>query len=757
MTMAVMKRVPLSGFVGVLLVILGGTVMLGWAMQLPLLVRVLPDFTPMVFNTALCFVLGGGVLLVPFSDPRRYRKVTTFIGGALVLIAALVLAEHLSRTNLGIDWPSLHAWVYDSGWKQAGRMSVGTAVGFLMSGAALVLATRVSRPWMGAAVRLLTVGVGAIGVLGLAGYLVSAPLLFPEYFFAGVAVHTAAGLLLLAAGLQSGWKRLDWARTPLLTREDDRITVVGATILVAIALAAGIASFAILQGKVQTLVGDNVLAALTRRTEMFRDLIELRESNARLAATRPAVLRNLRVIRAGRDDGSNIANVRAVVESFVKEGFSGLAYHDVDGKVVASGGAFVKAPELAVTLATPDKPELVWEGGFLLRHRIRLRDAQGQVGTVLAEQPLRVLTRLAQDMSGMGATGDMGLCVVRDEQLRCFPQRLNPQAFSAPLVNVTGESLPMTRALRGETGVVITPDYRTQNVVAAYGPVGDFGLGMVVKIDAAEVFRPIREQLELALGLLTLLAVGGTLLLRSQVKPLATKLANANQAKDRFLASMSHELRTPLNAIIGFTGTLLMKLPGPLNADQEKQLRTVQTGANHLFALINDLLDLAKIESGKAELKLVPTDCKEVIDEVVESLRPQAAAKGLEFTVTVPPGLSVRSDRRALSQIVINLTNNALKFTERGSVRIRAERREVDGSRALLIRVEDTGIGIRPEDQKKLFGAFTQVDDSSSRRYEGTGLGLHLSQKLAEAMGGRIELESEYGRGSTFALVLPED
>jgi signal transduction histidine kinase len=751
-----MKRATLSGCVGALLVLLGGMVMLGWWMQVSPLVRVLPGFTPMVFNTALCFVLAGGALLAPFSDPDLYRKTATVLGGALILIVVLILAEHLLRTNLGIDWPSLHAWLHDSG-KTPGRMSTGTACGFLMSGAALVLATRVGRPWMGTAVRLLTLGVGAIGVLSLAGYLVSAPLLFPEYFFAGVAVHTATGLLLLAVGLWSAWRRFDWAWTPLLAREDDRITAVGATILVAIALAAGIASFAVLQGRVQTLVGGNVLAALTRRTDMFRDLIELREGSARLAATRPAVLRNLRIIHAGRDDGSNIANVRAVVDSFLKEGFSGLAYYDVDSKIVASGGTFVKTPELAVILATPDKPELLWDGGFLLRHHIPLRDATGKVGVVLAEQPLPVLNRLAQNVLGMGVTGDMGLCVEREEQLRCFPQRLNPRVFSAPFVNVTGESLPMTRALHGETGVVVTRDYRAQNVVAAYGPVGDFGLGMVVKVDAAEVFRPIREQLEIALGVLVLLAAVGTVLLRSQVKPLATKLADANQAKDRFLASMSHELRTPLNAIIGFTGTLLMKLPGPLNADQEKQLRTVQTGARHLLALINDLLELAKVETGKTELKLVPTDCKEVIDEVAESLRPQAEEKGLGFAVTVPQGLSVHSDRRALSQIVINLANNAIKFTERGSIRIKAGRCEENGGKRLDISVEDTGIGIRPEDQEKLFGAFTQVDDSSHRRYEGTGLGLHLSRKLAEALGGRIEFKSEYGRGSTFTLVLPEE
>jgi PAS domain S-box-containing protein len=234
------------------------------------------------------------------------------------------------------------------------------------------------------------------------------------------------------------------------------------------------------------------------------------------------------------------------------------------------------------------------------------------------------------------------------------------------------------------------------------------------------------------------------------------ELANAMQAKDRFLAGMSHELRTPLNAIIGFTGTLLMKLPGPLNTDQEKQLRTVQTGAKHLLALINDLLDLAKIEAGKVDLTLVSVDCREIIDEVGASLRPQAEAKGLELTVTIPRILTLRTDRRALSQIVINLANNAIKFTERGSVRISAERREENGRKTLQIGVADTGVGIRPEDQAKLFAAFSQVNPRTGQAQEGTGLGLHLSQKLAEALGGRIDLKSEYGKGSTFTLVLIE-
>jgi PAS domain S-box-containing protein len=231
-------------------------------------------------------------------------------------------------------------------------------------------------------------------------------------------------------------------------------------------------------------------------------------------------------------------------------------------------------------------------------------------------------------------------------------------------------------------------------------------------------------------------------------------IQEASRMKSEFMASMSHELRTPLNAIIGFTGVLLMKLPGPLNADQEKQLRTVQTGARHLLALINDLLDLSRIESGKVEQNLVITDCTEVIEEVAASLRPQAEAKGLEFTVTVPKGLTMLTDRRALSQIIINLVNNAIKFTERGSVRFTAERREESGSRTLEVSVEDTGSGIRSEDQGKLFQAFTQV--GATKGEEGTGLGLHVSQKIAQTLGGRIELKSEYGRGSTFTLMLPE-
>jgi protein-histidine pros-kinase len=189
------------------------------------------------------------------------------------------------------------------------------------------------------------------------------------------------------------------------------------------------------------------------------------------------------------------------------------------------------------------------------------------------------------------------------------------------------------------------------------------------------------------------------------------ELANANQAKDRFLATMSHELRTPLNAIIGFTGTLLMKLPGPLTSDQEKQLRTIQTSGRHLLSLINDLLDLAKIESGKVQVKLEPVACEGVLEEVATALRPSAEMKGLTFDRSMSDrNIVVLADRRALSQILLNLTNNAIKFTERGSVRLAVRQQQENGSITTEFSVTDTGVGIRAEDQAKLFQAFSRVD-----------------------------------------------
>jgi PAS domain S-box-containing protein len=237
------------------------------------------------------------------------------------------------------------------------------------------------------------------------------------------------------------------------------------------------------------------------------------------------------------------------------------------------------------------------------------------------------------------------------------------------------------------------------------------------------------------------------------------QLERADQAKDRFLASMSHELRTPLNAIIGFTGTLLMKLPGPLNPEQEEQLQTVQSSGRHLLAIINDLLDLAKIESGKWEGDFLPLDCAEVAREVVGGLSPLARNKGLSFTVSAPQdALTAITDRRALHQILINLSSNAIKFTDKGEVRIECREGSSDGIAHIRFDVIDTGVGIKKEDQAKLFKAFEQLKRFGiAAPREGTGLGLYICQRLAGLLGGTIEFSSEVEKGSVFSFILPKE
>ena len=234
------------------------------------------------------------------------------------------------------------------------------------------------------------------------------------------------------------------------------------------------------------------------------------------------------------------------------------------------------------------------------------------------------------------------------------------------------------------------------------------------------------------------------------------ELEKASKAKDNFLATMSHELRTPLNAILGFTGTLLMRLPGPLTGDQERQLQTVRNSARHLLSLINDLLDLAKIDSGEVTLRFVPINCQEVVSEIVETLRPLAAEKGLELSIEMPKDpITALTDHRALSQILINLTNNAIKFTQKGSVRLHLSASRCNDKRCVSIAVKDTGIGIKDEDRSSLFEAFKQLRSTPGRAAEGCGLGLHLSQRLASLLGGEISVQSQFGVGSTFTFALP--
>ncbi len=237
-----------------------------------------------------------------------------------------------------------------------------------------------------------------------------------------------------------------------------------------------------------------------------------------------------------------------------------------------------------------------------------------------------------------------------------------------------------------------------------------------------------------------------------QLEQANLRLQEMDQLKSTFLASMSHELRTPLNSIIGFTGVILMGIAGDINEEQRKQLAMVKSSADHLLSLINDILDISKIEAGKVELSLEEFELVDVAGEVVGSLSPGAGEKGLEVLTEIPEGITLFSDRRRIKQVLMNLVSNAVKFTDQGYVRVAARVSEDDN---LEVRVIDTGVGIKNEDMDRIFQPFQQVGPSLTKRCEGTGLGLHLTEKLAGLLKADILAKSEYGKGSEFTFIVP--
>ena len=240
--------------------------------------------------------------------------------------------------------------------------------------------------------------------------------------------------------------------------------------------------------------------------------------------------------------------------------------------------------------------------------------------------------------------------------------------------------------------------------------------------------------------------------MNDELRRLYRELETASQHKSDFLANMSHELRTPLNAIIGFSQVLREGMVGDVNEKQAEYLDDILSSGNHLLSLINDVLDLSKVEAGQVELELAPFSLQEALERGVAMVRERATQDGVQVTLAANPDVDVvAGDERRIRQVIFNLLSNAVKFTPAGgSVDVRAT--QVNGE--VSVSVADTGPGIAAEDLRRIFEEFQQTE-AGIEQGEGTGLGLALSKRLVELHGGRIWVDSELGRGSTFVFTLP--
>src|SRR3989441_6608971 len=318
---------------------------------------------------------------------------------------------------------------------------------------------------------------------------------------------------------------------------------------------------------------------------------------------------------------------------------------------------------------------------------------------------------------------------------------------------------------RGEIGLINPNSGRAIPVEAIAGKVltetGELTAVVTILHDRTEALERAKlyEQLKTASDELQMRVQAATAELAQQNELLrrqAIELEQASRLKSQFLANMSHEFRTPLNAILGYTHMLLQGVAGELMPSVRRQLTRIDSNGRHLLTIINEILDITRIEAGKMPLQLSEFDLNELVPEVMTELDPVIARSRLPVSPKLRPKMPlVRTDRQKVKQIVVNLLSNALKFTHHGGIEIAVG--YSDHERTASIAVKDSGIGIAAENHERVFEDFRQVDDSPSRQYGGTGLGLAICRRLSTMLGGRISLNSNLGEGSTFTLMFPVD
>lgn len=528
---------------GALVTTLGAAGLAGWAFEVPALKGVVPGLATMKANTALCFLLGGcalGLHGLSAAGTRRVGRLTGILAGTLVgLIALATLIEYHSGWDLVID----ELLFQDPDTPRefaAGRMAEATAWGLLMAGLALVFvyAARPSQAMLLTA-RFLGVWVIALGGLSLLSHVFGLGFLIRALPFETMALQNAAGFMALGSGLLAALHPRG-AQT-----EDYRIAGLAALLLASAAGATGIGSFAIIGAEVQETLAQGLGFALQSRITTVTVDVALRTGRAEIINSRPNLLKHLRVLASRPDDTEARSVVQKEAESFLPHGFSGIAITLPAGVEVAKAGGFVTEPGLEVALAGAGAGSLLWRDGVFLRHRLSLADAQGPLGTVLAEQPLPKLTETLEATDAPWQSAEFLLCRPSGPApMRCFPSRHNPVPF--PMVSGADGTRLAYRALAGRPGFGESVDYRGNHVLGAYDRVGDLGLMGVLKVDAAEIYGPAERRFGGAIGLGVLLTSIGAWLVWLRVRPLEARLRERTaelQVANAGLAASEERLR----------------------------------------------------------------------------------------------------------------------------------------------------------------------------------------------------------------------
>ncbi len=496
----------------------------------------------MVVNTAIGFVLSGSGLFAAIQRSRWTTRIAAVLGLLIALLAIEELCVLIFDIAPALSLPELHRSLQPD-YPHPGRMAPNTALCFLLFGTGLFALTRSHGGAIATWVQRAAIAVLAIGLLGVIGYSLQLEYLYGWTGVVRMAVHTGLGMVVLGIGL---WNlvRVRAGALPIFDgKEVAGVYRTATMLLLLVAASAGISGFAFLQSQLELQVHDELMQMTVDRIVLFDQIIKDRSGRAKVVTEYNDLAMRLRSLALAPQDPTKLAALRDWAAPLHANGFSSVSA-EVAGSRWQLDGTSMR-PMLIVPLYGGYPGWLLWKDGYALRRTLLVRDAQGVAGTLSTEQPLQALSEVAAATNRLGETGEMALCGAGAVTMHCFPLRSRPQPSEIPRV-AGGQPRPMDYALRGKIGTVITSDYRQHRVLAAYGPIGATGLGLVVKRDIAEIYAPIRRQFQLIVLFLAVLLLLGLWVMRLQLQPLLRALeesrALARSSGARFEAAVESSL-----------------------------------------------------------------------------------------------------------------------------------------------------------------------------------------------------------------------
>lgn len=557
------SALPLDVWIGALLTLIGAATTGGWLMHLPALVQIVPGLVPMVFNTGLGF-LGVGLALVlgPLKDPAA-RMARSGIAAAIVVLCAATIVELTLDRPLGIDFPSLHAW-FDYGNTRPGRMAPNTALGFILAGTTLLLSDRVHSRASAIAVLGLTFGLLATGLTGLVGYGLAPDLLFGWAKSARMAVHTASAMILAAFGLWRFWSRQPWYLGETYFRDDTKIRLISAVIVIVMTITAGLTGFVLQQQNFEKSLESRLEAVIQGSIPGFHD--SARQYRKHAAAD--VMLTELPSITerwlATPGDQALVLELNRAVDKLLAAGYRSLKIERADGSEAAQFGAPAPNVRFRASIDDAEGSEFVWDGQGVFR----TRHAVGVPGhRLIVDQAVPEMLRSLLDTTGLGASAQVAACIRDGAALLCLPDNRH----SAPYTVVPrggAHPLPMERALAGGHGTAHEVDYRSHDVVAAVGLVAP-GFGLVAKEDTVDAYAPIRNALGTGVPLILLVTLLGGSLMAWQLAPLVARLRRTER--------QASEARAKTEAIMHAVGDAIITI------DHRGQMQAVNDAAHRIF------------------------------------------------------------------------------------------------------------------------------------------------------------------------------